>query len=68
MTRHIQKHNPIIDGRPGIRVSKLGHRILRYARRSAKFWESHGYRATVVRDVVTRRYFVFTSRSKNHGN
>ncbi len=27
MTRHIQTHNPIIDGRPGIRVSKVGRRV-----------------------------------------
>jgi len=64
MTRHIQTHNPIIDGRAGIRVSKVGHRILRYARKCARSWEARGYRAVVVRDVATSRYFVFKSKVK----
>jgi len=69
MTRHIMKNNPVIDGRPGIRVSKRGHMILRYARKSARHWEEDlGYRATVCRDVVTRRYFCFRSRVKKYGN
>lgn len=51
--------NPIIDGQRIQRVTKRGHRILRYARKAARKLEDKGYSVIVVRDKLTRRYFVY---------
>lgn len=51
--------NPIIDGQRIQRVTKRGHRILRYARKSARELENNGYPTIVVRDKLTGRYFVY---------
>ena len=51
--------NPIIDGQRIRRVTKRGHRILRYARKAARKLEDKGYPAIVLKDKKTGRYFVY---------
>jgi hypothetical protein len=55
----VNTKNPIIDGSRIRRVTKKGHRILKYARKSARELENKGYSTIVVRDKISGRYFVY---------